>query len=418
MSTFDNRTGLLAVSAFLLGLFPGVTWASQAATRPTASPAVMDIQFNYKRDPRLVDPTRGLGPWVAGPTYTGATAQDTVEAVINGVDSKGLPVKISPEWSASDAEMVTVSPRQSDDVKITVHKAGESILKVTANGISKELVVHATYSGKFIVFNIASLAQAKPDVPTTTPIDPSLKTEKQQVSYAAGMNLARTLQRQSVDVDEELVEEGFRDAFPGRQPLMTEEQAHIALMGVETKINITEAELQRKAFVEKNRKESDEFLAANKKKDGVVTLPSGLQYKIVKAGDGKRPTALDAAICQYRATLTDGTEFDNSYKSKGGGPVTFPLRSVIKGWQEALTLMPTGSKWELFVPPDLAYGDRGVPRAKIPPNAALIFEVELLSIKGPESAPTTPTTNAEQQPTLTPEQIDALQKILQGEKKP
>src|SRR6202023_2964907 len=129
---------------------------------------------------------------------------------------------------------------------------------------------------------------------------------------------------------------------------------------------------------EMNKKESVEFLAANKAKDGVVTLPSGLQYKILTAGTGPKPTASDTVVCNYRGTLISGTEFDSSYKR--GQPASFPVNGVIKGWTEALQLMPVGSKWQLFVPSDLGYGDRGA-GADIGPGATLIFEVELLSIQ-------------------------------------
>jgi FKBP-type peptidyl-prolyl cis-trans isomerase FklB len=127
-----------------------------------------------------------------------------------------------------------------------------------------------------------------------------------------------------------------------------------------------------------NKKVGDAFLAANKTKEGVVTLPSGLQYKILTAGDGAKPTAADSVVCNYKGTLINGKEFDAS--SKHGGPATFPVGGVIKGWTEALQLMPVGSKWQLFVPADLAYGQRGA-GGDIGPGATLIFEVELLSIK-------------------------------------
>ena len=127
-----------------------------------------------------------------------------------------------------------------------------------------------------------------------------------------------------------------------------------------------------------NKKEGEAFLAANKGKDGVVTLPSGLQYKILTAGTGPKPTASDSVVCNYRGTLINGTEFDSSYKR--GQPATFPVTGVIKGWTEALQLMPVGSKWQLFIPSDLAYGERGA-GADIGPNSTLIFEVELLSIE-------------------------------------
>ena len=410
-----KRTFLLVVAALPFVLVPGAARA-QGAAAPASTASVTGIQLSFKRDPRMVDPFRGIAPWVTGSNYTGATAQDTVEVRAEGVDAAGKPTKISPEWSASDPEMVTVSPSQGDNVKITVHKAGESKLKITYRGLSKELVVTAKYVGKFMLFEIAPPTPAKPKGPSATEMNPALKDQNAQISYAAGMRLAKTLGKQSVEVDPDLVRLGVKDVLSGGPTLMSDDQVQAALMGVETELNITEAVVERKKLAEKNKKESEEFLAENKKKDGVVTLPSGLQYKIIKAGEGKKPiTSLDVAVCQYRGTLTDGTEFDNSYKRKDGGPVKFPLMAVITGWQEALKLMPAGSKWELFVPPDLAYGDRGVPRANIPPNAALIFEVELLSVREPGSR--APASNAAQKTALTPEQIDALKKTLAAAEK-
>jgi FKBP-type peptidyl-prolyl cis-trans isomerase FklB len=136
-------------------------------------------------------------------------------------------------------------------------------------------------------------------------------------------------------------------------------------------------------MAETNKKDGDAFLAENKTKAGVVTLPSGLQYKILSEGTGPKPTAADSVVCNYKGTLLDGTEFDSS--AKHGGPATFPVSGVIKGWTEALQLMPVGSKWQLFVPSDLAYGQRGA-GGGIAPNSTLIFEVELVSIKSSDAA--------------------------------
>ena len=407
-----KRTSSLALAVFFF-LTSGVAQSSQEAARPAQTAEVKNIQLSFKRDPRMVDPFRGVGLWASGDNYTGATAQETVEVRAEGVDASGKPAKISPEWTASDPEMVTVLPKQGDNVKITIHRAGESKLKIAYQGLSKELVVRAKYVGKFIMFEIASPTRAKPSGLAATDINPALKGSKEQVSYAAGMRLAKVLRAQSMEVDPDLVRQGMKDVLVGGPTLMSEGQENTALMGVETELNVTAATLQRKQLAEKNKQEGDEFLAQNKKKEGIVTLASGLQYKVIKEGDGKKPAALDVAVCQYKGSLIDGTEFDNSYKRKDGGPVNFPVKAVIKGWQEALRLMPAGSKWQLFVPPDLAYGDRGVPRAKIPPNATLIFDVELLAVKGAGSQAPTTTTTAEKN-VLTSEQIEELKKAIQA----
>jgi FKBP-type peptidyl-prolyl cis-trans isomerase FklB len=221
-------------------------------------------------------------------------------------------------------------------------------------------------------------AVAKPGAVT------ALTTDKQKSSYAIGMNWGTGLHHQNIDVDSAALIQGMKDALAGGKTLMTEEEARAALMKLQTEM---QAKQQAKAKEEEvtNKKQGEEFLAANKSKPGVVTLPSGLQYKILTPGTGPKPTASDSVVCNYRGTLIDGTEFDSSFKRNE--PATFPVSGVIKGWTEALQLMGVGSKWQLFVPADLAYGARGTPGGPIGPNSTLIFEVELLSIKDKNPAP-------------------------------
>jgi len=219
-----------------------------------------------------------------------------------------------------------------------------------------------------------------------------LTTTKEKQSYAIGMNLGENLKAQSVDIDPTLLTRGVKDTLTGAKPLLTPEEERATLMELQAGLRKNQMEKMQKAS-EKNKKEGVEFLTANKAKPGVVTLPSGLQYKIITAGTGPKPTATDSVSCNYRGTLIDGTEFDSSYKR--GQPTTFPVSGVIKGWTEALQLMPVGSKWQLFVPASLAYGDRAA-SALIGPDATLIFEVELLSIQEKSAAktPATPATPA------------------------
>ncbi|HTP80225.1 MAG TPA: FKBP-type peptidyl-prolyl cis-trans isomerase [Bacteroidota bacterium] len=202
---------------------------------------------------------------------------------------------------------------------------------------------------------------------------PALKTQKEKFSYSVGLDIGRNMVQRAEDIDADVLVRGIRDALSGATPLLTDQQ-------IEETMKQYQAEMMEKQGVaaERNKKTGEAFLAENKKKEGVVTLPSGLQYKILKAGSGPKPTAGQSVECNYRGTLIDGKEFDSSYKR--GQTITFPLTNVIKGWSEALQLMPVGSKWQLFVPSDLAYGDRGAGN-DIEPGATLIFEVELVSIK-------------------------------------
>ena len=205
---------------------------------------------------------------------------------------------------------------------------------------------------------------------TTTPY--TLKTQKEKEGYALGMSFGAGLHKQDVTkrIDSAALIRGLRDGMTGGKTLLTEDEMRAALQQLRTDVT--------HAAADENLKTGAAFLAANKSKPGVTTLPSGLQYKVLTAGTGPKPTANDSVTVNYRGTLIDGKEFDSSYKR--GQPATFPVGGVIKGWTEALQLMPVGSKWQLFIPADLAYGDRGAGGGDIGPGETLIFEVELLSI--------------------------------------
>ena len=213
-----------------------------------------------------------------------------------------------------------------------------------------------------------------------------LNTQKDKTSYAIGMNVGKGLHRDSVDIDPAILLRGLKDALAGDKTLLTDKEAQATLTALQNDLRKKQQELRQQA-TETNKKEGEAFLAANKTKDGVVALPSGLQYKILQEGTGPKPAATDSVVCNYRGTLLDGKEFDSSYKR--GQPATFPVTGVIKGWTEALQLMPVGSKWQLFVPSELAYADRGA-GADIKPGATLIFEVELVSIQPKAQPPAQP----------------------------
>jgi len=211
---------------------------------------------------------------------------------------------------------------------------------------------------------------------TSKPGPAGLTSQKERISYSIGLDFGRRLKSQEIEVDVDKLALGVRDAVADRQQL-TDQEMHEALTALREELRANQAARQ-KTLGERNLKEGKAFLAANKKKSGVQTTASGLQYKVIKAGDGKRPQATDTVTAHYRGTLIDGTEFDSSYAR--GQPASFPLNRVIPGWTEALQLMRPGAKWQVFIPADLAYGERGA-GAKIGPHATLIFEIELIAIK-------------------------------------
>lgn len=211
-----------------------------------------------------------------------------------------------------------------------------------------------------------------------------LNTDKEKASYSMGVSIGKTLKDQDVDLDAKAFATGFRDVFEGEERLMSESEMSDALMVLHKRM--TEAEAVDKpaggeaasGVAERNRKEGEAFLKENMTKEGVVTLPSGLQYKVLKRGTGGSPTATQTVSAHYRGRLINGTEFDSSYNR--GKPLDIGVNQVIAGWTEALQLMKVGGKWELYIPSDLAYGPRGS-GGTIGPNSTLIFEVELVAIK-------------------------------------
>lgn len=212
----------------------------------------------------------------------------------------------------------------------------------------------------------------------------TLKTQKEQESYAIGADLVKSLKRQGVEVQSDALIKGMQDALSGQKMLMTEDQIRETLAAYQNEIKKKRIQARggTGVILEENRDKEIAFLAANKSKEGVISLPSGLQYKILKAGNGPKPTATNSISCNFRGTFIDGTEFNSSQRA--GKPVTFKKNDVVAGWKEIWSVIPTGSKFMLFVPSQLAFGEKGVPGAKgrfqIPPNAMVIFEIELLGI--------------------------------------
>ena len=215
---------------------------------------------------------------------------------------------------------------------------------------------------------MASTALAAATSELTTPID--------KASYAIGMDIATSIKRNSVEVNPDVLSKAIKDVFTGQETQLTDQEAKTVLLDLQKEMQ-AKKQAESVALGNKNKTEGAAFLAENSKKEGVKTLPSGVQYKVITEGKGKSPGIADTVTVQYTGRLIDGTEFDSSHKR--GQPTTFPLNGVIKGWTEALQLMKEGGKWQIFIPPDLAYGEKG--GGPIGPNATLIFDVELISIQ-------------------------------------
>ena len=204
-----------------------------------------------------------------------------------------------------------------------------------------------------------------------------LKTMQDSISYGIGMDIAKNLKGQMIEVNPDVIAQALKDMNADGKPMLTDAQAQSVMMEFQNDM-MAKHSAKMKESAEKNIKDGQAFLAENKKKDGVITLPSGLQYKVLTAGSGKRPTAKDNVSVNYRGSLIDGTEFDGS--EKHGGPAVFPVAGVIKGLSEALQLMQVGSKWQIVIPSEIGYGAQSV-GTQITPNSVLVFEIELLAIQ-------------------------------------
>lgn len=207
--------------------------------------------------------------------------------------------------------------------------------------------------------------------------DAAPKTDKDKISYSIGFGMGSNLKNQGVDVDADKLSKGIKDGLTGAKPVMSPADMDKTMTDLRTKMMAQQQE-KMKSVGAKNKADGEAFLAKNKTAAGVKTLPSGLQYQVIKAGTGKMPKATDKVSVNYRGTLLDGKEFDSSYSR--GTPASFPVNGVIPGWTEALQLMKEGAKWKLFIPSSLAYGEQGA-GGVIGPNATLLFEVELLKVE-------------------------------------
>lgn len=235
--------------------------------------------------------------------------------------------------------------------------------------------------GLILVFSLVSVFGCAPEPPTVK-TEMKLDNPKARISYTIGLNIGKDFSNQEMDIDPDVLLVGIKDALENREPKLSEEEMVAEVQAFQQEMQTQQVEKMKK-LAEKNLADSKAFLAENAKKEGVVVLDSGLQYKIIEPGTGPSPTVDSTVTVNYRGTLADGTEFDSSYSRNQ--PATFPVSGVIPGWTEALPLMKEGAKWQLVIPPDLAYGERGAGNV-IGPNAVLVFDIELISADAKNNA--------------------------------
>jgi FKBP-type peptidyl-prolyl cis-trans isomerase len=376
--TLTGLTRSITFAASILVLLTAFMQISLEAAGP-AGTSFTDIKVSFKVDPRLTQGVYMGERWVSPPTYVqvGEGKECTVGARAEVIDAEGKRVDISPEWIPADAEMVSVSPGQGKEVHITVRRAGQSSLKVASQGISRELIIKATYENNATKVEISPVQ--------TSEVKKDIESQKNKLSYSLGYKTGSNMKNNSVDLEPEIFVKAFREGLAGNQAAMTDQEMGAIIQALQKEMTAKQPEKKKesakrnKLLAEKNKKEGEAFLSENAKKEGVATLPSGLQYRVINEGAGKSPQKSEKVNVHYRGTLVNGTEFDSSYKR--GEPATFGVDKVIKGWTEGLQLMKEGSKWMLYIPSNLAYGEQSVGRGMIGPNQTLLFEVELISIQ-------------------------------------
>ena len=340
----------------------GATQDSSAAS----TPAKPDATTTAEAKPAAKTPATKAKP---SATTSSAKPSAAVQA--------DAPAK-TPSTASAPAASTTQAPT-AEAGKASDGKAGQSATAKTAQaGTAKTGQAATTKTAR---------AGASKTATTKTAAPLTLATDKDKQSYAIGINvgkgLSQNLKQTGLDIDPAILTRAIKDVLAGDRQSMTDQEAQETLKTLQADMRKGQEE-KAKQLAETNKKEGEEFLAANKTKEGVTTLPDGLQYKILQEGTGPRPAATDSVTVNYRGTLVNGTEFDSSYKR--GQPATFNVTGIIKGWTEALELMSVGSKWQLFIPSDLAYGPSGRPPV-IGPNSTLVFEVELVSIQPKPAAP-------------------------------
>lgn len=281
-------------------------------------------------------------------------------------------------WPALNSDAPATATRQCRS--LDAPRFPDSVQTSVASGFIARPITPSKILMKCLPIGLVALLFA---VPAFAQDKPELKTEKDKVSYSIGLDIGTTFKKQSMDIDPATLLRGLQDGTAGTKPLLSEEQIK-ETMTAYSKSMMEKQTAAAKEAGDKNAAAGDKFLAENKTKEGVKTTPSGLQYKVLKEGNGATPKETDTVETHYRGTLLSGKEFDSSYKRNE--PASFPVNRVIKGWTEALQMMKVGSKYELWIPPALGYGERGAGQ-DIGPNETLHFEVELLGIKPADAKP-------------------------------